>query len=216
MISQMRNSILHSVHEVSPSVPVEHAQSGANSNFRIKYGSLLVTLAINCGVTSCALFPMETNSYSTGQKITYYSTDSYTGYRTTKDGRLGIVVLGRTSLSDVASFTIRFYNLTDNAIEMDIENVMANGQTLRASSSPGVVSPNGVVKIEFEPYRMTYYGAAVITVVCRVGEERYLERFVPRRIRTDAGFPRVANLHGGMLLWQQMGLPVLRANSLSE
>jgi glyoxylase-like metal-dependent hydrolase (beta-lactamase superfamily II)/rhodanese-related sulfurtransferase len=26
-----------------------------------------------------------------------------------------------------------------------------------------------------------------------------------------AGFPRVANLHGGMLLWQQMGLPVVGA-----
>jgi sulfur dioxygenase len=25
------------------------------------------------------------------------------------------------------------------------------------------------------------------------------------------GFPRVANLHGGMLLWQQMGLPVPRS-----
>jgi len=28
-----------------------------------------------------------------------------------------------------------------------------------------------------------------------------------------AGFPRVANLHGGMLLWQQMGLPALRSTS---
>jgi rhodanese-related sulfurtransferase len=28
-------------------------------------------------------------------------------------------------------------------------------------------------------------------------------------ILRDAGFPRVANLHGGMLLWQQMGLPVM-------
>jgi len=35
-------------------------------------------------------------------------------------------------------------------------------------------------------------------------------------ILRDAGFPRVANLHGGMLLWQQMGLPVLRANALLE
>ena len=32
-------------------------------------------------------------------------------------------------------------------------------------------------------------------------------------ILRDAGFPRVANLHGGMLLWQQMGLPVLRSTS---
>jgi len=32
-------------------------------------------------------------------------------------------------------------------------------------------------------------------------------------ILRDAGFPRVANLHGGMLLWQQMGLPVLRGTS---
>jgi rhodanese-related sulfurtransferase len=30
-------------------------------------------------------------------------------------------------------------------------------------------------------------------------------------ILRDAGFPRVANLHGGMLLWQQMGLPVLHS-----
>jgi glyoxylase-like metal-dependent hydrolase (beta-lactamase superfamily II)/rhodanese-related sulfurtransferase len=29
-------------------------------------------------------------------------------------------------------------------------------------------------------------------------------------ILRGAGFPRVANLHGGMLLWQQMGLPVVR------
>lgn len=29
-------------------------------------------------------------------------------------------------------------------------------------------------------------------------------------ILRDAGFPRVANLRGGMLLWQQMGLPVQR------
>ena len=28
-------------------------------------------------------------------------------------------------------------------------------------------------------------------------------------ILRGAGFPRVANLHGGMLLWQQMGLPVV-------
>jgi rhodanese-related sulfurtransferase len=27
-------------------------------------------------------------------------------------------------------------------------------------------------------------------------------------ILRGAGFPRVANLRGGMLLWQQMGLPV--------
>jgi len=32
-------------------------------------------------------------------------------------------------------------------------------------------------------------------------------------ILRDAGFPRVANLHGGMLLWQQMGLPVMRSTS---
>ena len=32
-------------------------------------------------------------------------------------------------------------------------------------------------------------------------------------ILRDAGFPQVANLHGGMLLWQQMGLPVLRSTS---
>ena len=32
-------------------------------------------------------------------------------------------------------------------------------------------------------------------------------------ILRDAGFSRVANLHGGMLLWQQMGLPVLRSTS---
>jgi sulfur dioxygenase len=32
-------------------------------------------------------------------------------------------------------------------------------------------------------------------------------------ILRDAGFPRVANLHGGMLLWQQMGLPVLRGTA---
>jgi sulfur dioxygenase len=32
-------------------------------------------------------------------------------------------------------------------------------------------------------------------------------------ILRDAGFPRVANLHGGMLLWQQMGLPILRGKS---
>ncbi|MGH8265115.1 MAG: MBL fold metallo-hydrolase [Steroidobacteraceae bacterium] len=31
-------------------------------------------------------------------------------------------------------------------------------------------------------------------------------------ILRGAGFPRVANLRGGMLLWQQMGLPVLREN----
>ncbi len=30
-------------------------------------------------------------------------------------------------------------------------------------------------------------------------------------ILRDAGFPQVSNLHGGMLLWQQMGLPVLRS-----
>jgi sulfur dioxygenase len=30
----------------------------------------------------------------------------------------------------------------------------------------------------------------------------------------DAGFPRVANLRGGMLLWQQMGLPVLPVKAL--
>jgi rhodanese-related sulfurtransferase len=29
-------------------------------------------------------------------------------------------------------------------------------------------------------------------------------------ILRGAGFPRVANLRGGMLLWQQMGLPVVR------
>jgi rhodanese-related sulfurtransferase len=34
-------------------------------------------------------------------------------------------------------------------------------------------------------------------------------------ILRDAGFPRVANLHGGMLLWQQMGLPVERGTSAS-
>lgn len=32
-------------------------------------------------------------------------------------------------------------------------------------------------------------------------------------ILRDAGFARVANLHGGMLLWQQMGLPVMRGSS---
>jgi len=32
-------------------------------------------------------------------------------------------------------------------------------------------------------------------------------------ILRDAGFARVANLHGGMLLWQQMGLPVVRGSS---
>jgi sulfur dioxygenase len=32
-------------------------------------------------------------------------------------------------------------------------------------------------------------------------------------ILRDAGFPRVANLHGGMLLWQQMGLPVVRSTN---
>jgi hypothetical protein len=95
-------------------------------------------------------------------------------------------VLGKTSLSDVASFTVGFYNLTDNAIEIAIENVMANGRPLRASSSARVVSRNGVWEVEFEPYPMTYYGAAVITVICRVGEERYLERFVPQRIRTES------------------------------
>ena len=30
-------------------------------------------------------------------------------------------------------------------------------------------------------------------------------------ILRDGGFPRVANLHGGMHLWQQMGLPVPRS-----
>lgn len=34
-------------------------------------------------------------------------------------------------------------------------------------------------------------------------------------ILRDAGFPRVANLHGGMLLWHQMGLPVLHGTSQS-
>ncbi len=32
-------------------------------------------------------------------------------------------------------------------------------------------------------------------------------------ILRDAGFPRVANLYGGMLLWHEMGLPVLRSTS---
>jgi len=35
-------------------------------------------------------------------------------------------------------------------------------------------------------------------------------------ILRDAGFPRVANLHGGMLLWQQMGLPVVRASAATN
>jgi len=30
-------------------------------------------------------------------------------------------------------------------------------------------------------------------------------------ILREAGYPRVANLHGGMLLWQQMGLPIIRS-----
>jgi sulfur dioxygenase len=33
-------------------------------------------------------------------------------------------------------------------------------------------------------------------------------------ILREAGFTRLANLHGGMLLWGQMGLPVVRGNSL--
>jgi sulfur dioxygenase len=35
-------------------------------------------------------------------------------------------------------------------------------------------------------------------------------------ILRQAGFPRVANLHGGMLLWSQSGLPVLKGLSRSE
>jgi glyoxylase-like metal-dependent hydrolase (beta-lactamase superfamily II)/rhodanese-related sulfurtransferase len=31
-------------------------------------------------------------------------------------------------------------------------------------------------------------------------------------ILRGAGFPRVANMHGGMLLWQQMGLPLVRGS----
>jgi glyoxylase-like metal-dependent hydrolase (beta-lactamase superfamily II)/rhodanese-related sulfurtransferase len=34
-------------------------------------------------------------------------------------------------------------------------------------------------------------------------------------ILREAGFTRVANLHGGMLLWQQMGLPVVRGAAVS-
>lgn len=34
-------------------------------------------------------------------------------------------------------------------------------------------------------------------------------------ILRQAGFPHVANLHGGMLLWQQLGLPVARSAGIS-
>jgi glyoxylase-like metal-dependent hydrolase (beta-lactamase superfamily II)/rhodanese-related sulfurtransferase len=45
-----------------------------------------------------------------------------------------------------------------------------------------------------------------VVTVCHAGMRSGQATVILR----DAGFPRIANLHGGMLLWQQMGLPVRR------
>jgi len=45
-----------------------------------------------------------------------------------------------------------------------------------------------------------------VIAVCHAGMRSGLATVILR----GAGFPRVANLRGGMLLWQQMGLPVTR------
>ena len=130
-----------------------------------KHGLWLVIIAVNCAVASCAFDPMVTDNYSTGRRVTYYSTDSYTGHRTTKDGRLGIYVLGRTSLGDSASLTIGFYNLTNSDLGVTIENVLADGRPLRASAYTTALPPNEKWDVEFASYRSSYYGVSIITVI---------------------------------------------------
>jgi hypothetical protein len=145
-------------------------------------------------LAACSFEPGTVITYEGGRrKPTTYFTNGYSAHGITADGRIGVFVVGRTSVANAARVTITFYNLTDEAMDTVIDPVLEKGAPIVTSPNAGRLPAGGTLQVRLPRFRLSAYAWPEFIVGFRAGDTSYRERFVARQHEFDSYWEAVIN-----------------------
>jgi hypothetical protein len=144
-------------------------------------------------LAACSLAPGTVITYEGGRRTTTYLTNAYSAPGITPDGRIGVFVVGRTSIANAARVTITFYNLTDEPMDMVLDPVLEKGAPIVTLPNAGRLPAGGTLQVRLPRFRLWAYAWPDFIVSFRAGETFYRERFVARQHEFDSSWEAIIN-----------------------
>jgi hypothetical protein len=144
-------------------------------------------------LAACSVAPGTVISYEGGRRTTTYLTNAYSAHGITADGRIGVFVVGQTSVANAARVTITFYNLSDEAMDMVLDPVLEKGAPIVTLPNAGRLPAGGTLQVRLPRFRLWAYAWPDFIVSFRAGDTSYRERFVARQHEFDSYWEAIIN-----------------------